>query len=350
MGRVLKVLAFLVFGLAILGLLYTKLNTSYLAECALKGIPAEECSLIDKVFQDLKTANVFWLVVICFCFFLSNVSRSLRWQQLSESLGYSTRWLNNFHCVMIGYFANLGLPRIGEVVRAGTFSKYEVVPFEKVVGTVAVDRILDLICFAVVFLLTLALQYELLWSYISSNVELNFTQLLFHPIVIGVVVLGLAATALVWNRRHQLRKNKWVDKVMSMVAGFVEGLKSLGKVKNFPLLVFHTIMIWVMYFLMTYLCFKAFPPTAHLGLLAGLMIQVFGSLGMIIPTPGGMGSYHALVMAGLALYGIDQNDGFSFAMIIFFTINIFGNILFGILALLLLPGYNRDYKPVRPDA
>jgi uncharacterized membrane protein YbhN (UPF0104 family) len=102
-----------------------------------------------------------------------------------------------------------------------------------------------------------------------------------------------------------------------------------------------------MYFLMTYFCFKAFEPTAHLGALAALLIFVFGSLGMIIPTPGGMGSYHALVIAGLMLYGINQNDAFSFAMIIFFTINIFGNILFGIIALILLPGYNRHYQPVR---
>ena len=77
------------------------------------------------------------------------------------------------------------------------------------------------------------------------------------------------------------------------------------------------------------------------------MVFVFGSLGMIIPSPGGMGSYHALVIAALALYGVDVNDAFSFAMIIFFTINIFGNILFGILALIHLPGYNQSYQPAR---
>ena len=102
-----------------------------------------------------------------------------------------------------------------------------------------------------------------------------------------------------------------------------------------------------MYYLMTFLCFRAFDPTAHLGPLAGLLVFVFGSLGMIIPTPGGMGSYHALVIAALVLLGINQNDAFSFAMIIFFTINIFGNILFGIIALILLPNQNRNYQPVR---
>ena len=132
-----------------------------------------------------------------------------------------------------------------------------------------------------------------------------------------------------------------------MIGGFAEGLRSLQKVENKGILLLHTVTIWLMYFLMTFLCFKSFAPTAHLGPMAGLMIFVFGSLGMIIPTPGGMGSYHALVMAGLALYGIDQNDAFSFTMIIFFTINIFGNVLFGLIALFLLPGYNRRYQPTR---
>lgn len=341
----LKMVFFLLFGLLILWLLYNNLNAKYLEDCQLKGISPDQCSLIDKVYQDFRSANPFWLVVICISFFISNISRSLRWQQLLSSLGYQTRWQNSFHCVMLAYFANLGFPRLGEVVRAGTFAKYEDIPFEKVMGTVAVDRIIDLFCFGLVFLLALLLQYDLLWNYISSNARINLGGN-------GVLMILLLAGAvigfwMVWQYREKLRQNAFLNRIARTVKGFLEGVRSLQRVKNKPLLVFHSVNIWLMYFLMTYLCFKAFTPTAHLDPMAGLLIFVFGSLGMIIPTPGGMGSYHALVIAGLALYGINQNDAFSFAMIIFFTINIFGNILFGIIALILLPGYNRSYQPVR---
>ncbi|NND34878.1 MAG: flippase-like domain-containing protein [Saprospiraceae bacterium] len=342
-----KMLVFLAVGLTILWLLYNNLNVKFIAECALKGIPESECSLLDKLYQDLRSANVFWLVIICICFFISNLSRATRWQQLLASLGYQTRWANSFHCVMIGYFANLGFPRIGEVVRAGTFSKYENVPFEKVIGTVAIDRILDVICFGIVFLLALLFQFDLLGSYIIENAQLDLGKLLNNSIAITLLAVIAIGLVLAWYYRSRLAKISLLRKVMSMLKGFLEGLRSLRNVEKISLLIFYSILIWVMYFLMTFLCFKSFEPTAHLGVDAGLLIFVFGSLGMIIPTPGGMGSYHALVMAGLALYGINQNDAFSFAMIIFFTINIFGNVLFGLIALFLLPGYNRSYQPAR---
>ncbi len=340
-------LFFLLFGITVLWLLYNNLNASYLEECRLKGIPDHECSLITKVYQDFRSANVFWLVVICLCFFISNINRSLRWQQLLEPLGYQTRWQNAFHCVMLGYFGNLGLPRLGEVIRPATFAKYENIPFEKVVGTVAVDRMIDLVCFVLIFFLALLLEFDLLWNYIVKNANINLSAGFRNPLVIFLLLLPLVGLWVIWKFRFRLMQNPFLQRISKAAKGFAEGFRSLEKVRNTPLLVLHSLNIWFMYFLMTYLCFKAFAPTEHLGLVPALLIHVFGSLGMIIPTPGGMGSYHALVISGLALYGIDLNDAFSFAMIIFFTINIFGNILFGIIALILLPGYNRNYQPVR---
>lgn len=337
---------FLLFGLTILWFLYHDLSAKFLAECQLKGIPDAQCSLVEKVVQDFRSTKVIWLVIICFCFFISNISRSIRWQQLLSPLGYQTRWINSFHCVMLAYFANLGLPRLGEVVRAGSLAKYEKIPFEKVMGTVAVDRIIDFISFVVVFLLALVLQYDLLWNYIVDHASFNFTSLQ-NRYFLAVMGIGMLTGALIWKFWHQLLQHSLMKRIIRAGVGFMEGLRSLSKVQNKSLLIFHSVNIWAMYFLMTYFCFKAFEATAHLGPLAGLLIFVFGSLGMIIPTPGGMGSYHALVIAGLVLYGINQNDAFSFAMIIFFTINIFGNVLFGIIALISLPGYNRNYQPVR---
>jgi uncharacterized membrane protein YbhN (UPF0104 family) len=93
---------------------------------------------------------------------------------------------------------------------------------------------------------------------------------------------------------------------------------------------------------MIYFCFYAYAPTANLTLVAGLTVFIFGSLGMVFPSPGGMGAYHVLVIAALMLYNIEEADAFSFVNILFFTINIGGNIILGILALILLPRLNSD--------
>jgi uncharacterized membrane protein YbhN (UPF0104 family) len=73
---------------------------------------------------------------------------------------------------------------------------------------------------------------------------------------------------------------------------------------------------------------------------AALMVFVFGTLGFVIPSPGGMGTYHALCIAGLALYGISGSDGFSYANIAFFAVQIFYNFVAGLLSLWLLPKIN----------
>ena len=93
---------------------------------------------------------------------------------------------------------------------------------------------------------------------------------------------------------------------------------------------------------MTYVAFFAFAPTANLSAVAGLVVFVFGTLGVVFPSPGGMGSYHFLIGEGLALYGVNAADGFSFANIVFFSVQIFCNVLFGLVAFIYLPLYNKN--------
>ena len=134
-------------------------------------------------------------------------------------------------------------------------------------------------------------------------------------------------------------------KIKGVLSGFGEGLRTISKLENPGWFIFHSLNIWAMYFLMTYFCFFAYEPTTHLGLLAALMVFVFGAFGIVIPSPGGMGSYHFLVMAALSLYGIGQIEAFSFANILFFSVQIGSNVLLGGIALLLLPLINRHYSP-----
>ena len=113
------------------------------------------------------------------------------------------------------------------------------------------------------------------------------------------------------------------------------------KLKNPALFLLYSGGIWLMFYLQCLFNLIAFPPTASLGAGAALMIFVFGTLGMVIPSPGGMGTFHALAIAGLALYGIGGGDAFSYANIAFFAIQIFYNIVAGVLALVLLPILNK---------
>ena len=338
----LKFLGFLSIGSVILYFVFKSQNEAYIADCALKGIPEEECSLTNKLITDFKSASIFWIVMIIISFMLSNLSRALRWQMLVRPLGVEPKLSNAFWTVMLGYFTNLGIPRSGEFVRAGTFAKYENIRADKVMGTIVVDRLMDVIFLLIIIALTIVLAYDTIWSYLQANFQSDLIIKLFW---LGLIAASLGLIVFLALRKR-LEKWQFYLKIKHILVGFADGLKTIAQLKNPWLFLFHSTAIWALYYLMTLFALKSFAPTADLPLIVGLVVFAFGALGIVIPSPGGMGTYHALVIAALSLYGVSGNDGFSLANIAFFSINIFCNILFGILALVLLPILNRDYKPL----
>jgi len=340
----LKFLGFLSIGVVILTLVYRSQDAAFQAQCVLDGIPTDECSLMDKLASDLSTVKWAWLGIALIIFMLSNFFRAWRWQQLIEPLGKKVYFWNAFWSVMIGYFANLGLPRMGEVVRAGLLGRYEGVPVEKVMGTVVVDRILDVLCLLVVISLAFFLQWDTLSNFVTEARGGSQSTGGFGPLLamaVGALVVG--ALLLVWMFR-KFAHTSFVQKITNLATGFAEGLRSLTKVKSKPILIFNTIGIWVCYFGMAYLPFFSFPPTAHLGIDAALMVFVFSALGIVIPSPGGLGSYHFMVIQALALFSIAGDDALSFANILFFTVQIGVNVIFGIIGLIMMPILNEGKR------
>ncbi|MFK8057837.1 MAG: lysylphosphatidylglycerol synthase transmembrane domain-containing protein [Saprospiraceae bacterium] len=340
LANALKFLGFLSIGMVIITLVYRNQDAAFQAQCVLDGISTDECSLLDKLASDLSTVKWAWLGFAVFIFMISNFFRAWRWQQLIEPLGKKVYFWNAFWSVMIGYFANLGLPRMGEVVRAGLLGRYEGIAVEKVMGTVVVDRILDVVCLLVVIGLAFALQWETLSNFVVETRGPSGAGGGFGPLLaMGVGVLVVGAGLVFWLFR-KFAHTSFVQKITKLATGFAEGLRSLTKVKNKPILLFNTVGIWACYFGMAYLPFFSFPPTEMLGFDAALMVFVFSALGIVIPSPGGLGSYHFMVIQALALFSIAGDDALSFANILFFTVQIGVNVLFGIIGLIMMPIIN----------
>lgn len=349
----LKFVLFLGIGLSILYFVFQKYNTAYLEQCRLDGIPDADCSLINKIYEDFKTANFAWIFIVLLAFLISNISRAVRWKMLIKPLGYVPKLSNAFFTIIVGYFANLGLPRIGEVVRAATMSRYEKIPVEKLVGTIVVGRTVDVICFALAIGLTFLLEFDTITNYLSENQgtgEADSSSFFASTKFLIFAGSGLLALALLFAFRKQLAETVIYQKIISFLKGLWEGIQAVGKLDNPFMFVVHSVNIWVMYYLMTYLCFFAFEPTAGLSPLAGLLAFVFGAFGILIPSPGGMGTYHFFTSEALMIYGLEGGDAFSFANILFFSVQIGCNVLVGILSLLLLPILNRNYEPKPQNA
>lgn len=161
-----KFLVFLGVGLTLLYFVYVNQAAAYELECHCKTGTGCQITLIQKIVNDFKDANFFWLFVILMAFMISNLSRALRWNQLIEPLGYQPKVFNTFFATMVGYMVNLALPRAGEIAKPATVAQYEKIPLEKLVGTIVVDRIFDVMMLLLVTGLTFLTQFNHLYNFL----------------------------------------------------------------------------------------------------------------------------------------------------------------------------------------
>lgn len=345
LSNALKFLVFVGLGFGILYLLYRDQQAAYAADCGLRGIAADDCSLIDKVWRDFQGTNFWWLSMTLIAFCLSNLSRAIRWNMLLRTMGKRPRLINAFLTINLGYFANLGFPRLGEIVRPAAMARYENIKVERVVGTVVVERTIDVVLLLTLSGLALLLAGDRILEWMDENASLGDRMAGMEWWLASIVVLLMGGLVIAWLRRRRIADSRVGGKLLAILRGFGEGIKTIAEVKRPWLFVLHSLNIWFMYFMMTVFVFQAYQPTAGLGLEAALTTFVSGGWGIVVPSPGGMGSYHYLAQSALELYGVASEDGFSWANISFFSINIACNVLIGLLALLLLPRINRTYDP-----
>tara|TARA_B110000003_G_scaffold271668_1_gene306224 strand:+ start:3589 stop:4614 length:1026 start_codon:yes stop_codon:yes gene_type:complete len=231
------------------------------------------------------------------------VSRGLRWIVLIDALGYKSSKLNSISAVSVGYFTNMFIPRAGEISRCTALNQVEKVPVDKLFGTILIERVIDFVFLISLIFLTVVLKFNDIFKFYTTlqaqQTESTGNDKLF--MLLGILVGG---GVLFYFAKKWLKKSKFYEKVLSFIDGLKEGFKSIKKMKRKSAFWFQTFSIWIMYFLMTYICFFCMDETSHLTASDGLFLLVLGGIGMVIPTPGGVGSYHAIVMIGLSVLGV----------------------------------------------
>ncbi|MDR1951207.1 MAG: flippase-like domain-containing protein [Bacteroidales bacterium] len=268
--------------------------------------------------------------------------RAKRWQMQIETMNYFPKIKNVLMAVMIGYFANLAFPRLGEVARCGLLDKHEKIPTAKTIGTVITERLLDTFCFFILLVWVLAIQFSLLSDYAMENftgLYEKFTNPEFVKNLIILAVSGLLAFAFfIFFLRKKIAHTKAYKKMKELILHLWEGLISLKDIKKPGLFIVYTIALWVCYYFMAYIVFFAVAETSNLPLSSGLACLVFGTIGVIV-TPGGIGLYPVIIANTLVLYGISQPVGFALGWLIWTSQNIL-IVLGGIVSLVLMPIVN----------
>lgn len=259
-----------------------------------------------QMLRDLKLADYGWVVFSLVFSVAAHMSRAYRWGMLIEPLHSRPKFSNLFYSLCLGYFANMAFPRLGEVTRCTALNEVEDTSLDSLFGTVIAERVIDLISLLFLIFLTLVINFNLFGNFFLDlfRDKLSFLAHISYSIVIVAIVAGIGLISFLYLIRKRISKMTVIGKVISFLKGIGDGLRSVLKLKKWKAFLFHSVLIWFLYYISGYFSLSAIPETTGLGFSAALFILVLGGLGMSAPVQGGFGAYHFMVAGGLVLYGI----------------------------------------------
>ena len=260
------------------------------------------------ILATFQQADYNWVAVSILISILSHLLRALRWEQLLAAMSYKPGTVRTFSAVLIGYFANFLVPRLGEVTRCGSLQKTADIPFEESFGTVITERIVDLLSLVVLVGITFIFEWKPLQQSLFPTLHLPSGTLLITASMLGLIGLGV-----LWKFKDFLQNIGAESKVGKMILGWVAGIGSIRHLAQPGKFISYSVGIWLCYYLSTYTLFLAFPNSENLGLSAALTVLVMGTFGMATPTQGGIGAYHSLVASAFVFYSLSYKAGFVLA-------------------------------------
>lgn len=317
-----KIFLPLAFGCLLLWYLYSKMDISEIWHVIRKGVRYD-------------------IILFSLLFGLgANIVRGLRWGLLINSLGERVKWSNAIYAVLGNYAVNLVLPRVGEVWRCGMITKYDKIPFTKLLGTLLIDRVSDTIMVGLITLCIFIFNFGFFKSFFAKNPALlDGFQSMFDSIWIYVAVVILLGG--VWFMFTYMSNFTLVKKAKSMLLNVWAGMKSFWWLKQKWLFVVETLLIWGGYFCYFYITFYAFAFTRDLGISVGLIAFTMSSIGVAVPVQGGIGPWHFMVIATLVCFGVNENDAAAFALVVH-TVQTVWTGLAGLFGVVALPFTNKE--------
>lgn len=261
----------------------------------------------------LHEMNWWWMLLSLAFGILPQMARAWRWKMALEPLGEHPRRTSCIDAIFMSYAASLVIPRVGEVTRCGTLKTADGVSFTKSLGTVVTERLVDSLLMLLFTGIAFLLQLPMFLRFLKET-NTNIGDLLYRFTGTGYIVTFICLVAALIACLVAIRRFSFFKKGRDMLRDMWEGVLSLRKVRNLPLYLFYSVLIWVGYFLHFYIAFFSFDFTAHLSIGAAFLIFCVGTFAVLVPTPNGAGPWHFAVKTMLVLYGVAETQAIMFAL------------------------------------
>ncbi|MER3499141.1 MAG: hypothetical protein C4308_11160 [Chitinophagaceae bacterium] len=316
----------------------------FLVWWSIRDLTTEDKLLIS---QSLKHARYYLIIPVFILLVASHFLRAVRWRLLISSLGYQTKISNTFFAVMVGYLANSAVPRLGEVLKCTLLARYEKLPADKLIGTIILERIIDVVSLLIVFGITFVIQPDIFTELINAFFRSHHDQsrkripgYLIAVIFFSIIILVL----LIW----MIAKKKTLQDVVGLFKkigrSIWQGISTIQHLRNRGIFILYTAGIWFLYFISGYVGFYALQETEVYGAKEAFAILSAGSIGMTA-TPGGIGAYSILVQKTMQVYGLNEAIALAFGWILWIAQE-FVILVGGLISFAAIPYFNKKKKQV----
>lgn len=276
---------------------------------------------VEKVVR--QGVNFWWIGLMMILTTLSHIIRGIRWGIQLRAVGIPRISPVAESVSIFGAYAlNLIFQSLGEVWRVVFIAKREKAPLSRVIGTDIGDRASDGIMIVLISIFTVFVASGPIEAFLHHySLGRKLMDIVHDPGIWCAVALIVGA---IGSAFYFFRHYKAIKKIEDDADQIWQGIRVLFTMKGRTAYVLLTFAIWICYFFQTYVCFYAFPFTQQLctepglvhGLLPGLIVFVFGSFSMAVPSNGGLGPWNLAVMFALSLYGISDTQGAAFSLVV----------------------------------
>ena len=274
-----------------------------------------------KTLKSMQNISIGWFLLFIFFFYLSHFLRAVRWQVMIRSVKEKTSIIYLFAAVMIGYGVNVPVPRLGEIYRGLFLGKWEGISRTSMLGSIILERFIDILSFTVgalicIYIYSGNLLAEISW--LDKALIISFIFVFAFTVFLFLVILFKEKFSIIIIKLSSLLSVKLSSKAESFFNTLIIGFSSIKDVKGYLLTALYSVLILVCYTLSTWAAFYSLgmENLGEISLGMAWVFMIISAFGVIIPTPGGIGSYHAIAIFVLCnLYGFSKEISAAYALL-----------------------------------
>ena len=291
---------------------------------------------LDNFLSKLDQTRYGWVIGSIMLSLLAYVARAIRWQLLLRAADQKVSTFRLTLAVYVGYLANLAFPRLGEVIRCAVLKKTNQIPVSISIGTVVIERIIDSLVLLFFLIITLLFEFNLIITYLE-DIFSTFRIALNGIIYTSLTLLTIFTIIVLMVLRVHTPLSQRIKKIASEI---LKGMLTVTSIRRKYVFLVTTVVMWLIYFLMSYMMFFALEETSNLSLKVGFMLLVSGGIALALPVQGGIGTYHVMIAMMLGLYGVENTTGLFLATLLHSS-QVLSVVIFGGISLVITLGIEK---------